>query len=82
MAAHYEETGDLAEAEKLYRDADCAVDAWNMYVTAHKWEAALRVATECLSDKEKSRMYLAKGADMERTGERAARSTASLLVDT
>ena len=68
VAVHYQETGDLLEAEKLYREAGAVEEAWNMYVADRQWDAALRVATECLLESEKELLYLNKARELERAG--------------
>uniref|UniRef100_A0A7S3QV19 Intraflagellar transport protein 172 homolog n=1 Tax=Dunaliella tertiolecta TaxID=3047 RepID=A0A7S3QV19_DUNTE len=65
IAAAYQSSGKLDEAERYYIKAGMPLEAVDMYSRAGKWEAAQKVARGYLSDSEMKSFYRKKGREFE-----------------
>ncbi|RLN31787.1 hypothetical protein BBO99_00001824 [Phytophthora kernoviae] len=68
LARHYQEAGNLEQAERCFIKADAARDAVEMYTRANKWDAAYQVALNHLDKYETERLYVEQAHRMERAG--------------
>ncbi|KAG6623993.1 intraflagellar transport protein 172 [Phytophthora cinnamomi] len=68
LARHYQDAGNLEQAERCFIKADAARDAVEMYTRANKWDAAYQVALNHLDKYETERLYVEQAHRMERAG--------------
>lgn len=68
LGQHYSNIGELELAEKYYLDADCTVEAIDMYNTSCKWEEAYRLASTCMKQEEVTALYVKQAAELESKG--------------
>ena len=65
IAKHFASIRQYDFAEKYYLKAGLAVDAFEMYAQAAKWEHALRLAKENLPDSEINNLYVKQAKKFE-----------------
>ncbi|KAF1773853.1 WD40/YVTN repeat-like-containing domain [Phytophthora cactorum] len=63
LARHYQEAGNLEQAERCFIKADAARDAVEMYTRANKWDAAYQVALNHLDNTRMERAGKLKEAE-------------------
>lgn len=68
IAKHYAEIRQTDLAEKYYIKAGSPVDAFEMYVKAGKWELALKVAKDNLSENDIVSLYVKQGQKFQEQG--------------
>ena len=65
IAKHYAEIRQTDLAEKYFIKAGLPIDAFEMYVKANKWDLALKVAKDNLSENDIVNLYVKQGQKLE-----------------